>query len=120
MTTPSADPDTTMSTKRIAVLGSTGSIGTSALEVIAASEGRLRAIALSAHRRLDLLVTQAHQFRPKWVIATDEAAADRFRWNGLPRGTELVVGQRGLEEVAAADDVDGADVIHPGETTTAK
>jgi len=93
-------------TKRIAVLGSTGSIGTRALDVIAASEGRLRAIALSAHRRLDLLVTQAHQFRPKWVIATDETAADRFRWNGLPVGTELVVGERGLEEVAAAEDVD--------------
>ena len=88
------------------MLGSTGSIGTSALEVIAASEGRLRAIALSAHRRLDLLVTQAHQFRPRWVIATDEVAADRFRWNGLPRDTELVVGERGLEEVAASEEVD--------------
>jgi 1-deoxy-D-xylulose-5-phosphate reductoisomerase len=106
MTTPSADSASSTNTKRIAVLGSTGSIGTSALEVIAASDGRLRAVALSAHRRLDLLVTQAHQFRPKWVIATDEAAADRFRWDGLPRGTELVVGQRGLEEVAAAEDVD--------------
>jgi 1-deoxy-D-xylulose-5-phosphate reductoisomerase len=94
------------STKRVAVLGSTGSIGTSALEVIAASDGRLRAVALSAHRRLDLLVTQAHQFRPRWVIATDEGAADRFRWNGLPMGTELVVGERGLEEVAASEDVD--------------
>jgi 1-deoxy-D-xylulose-5-phosphate reductoisomerase len=93
-------------TKRIAVLGSTGSIGTSALEVIAASEGRLRAIALSAHRRFDVLVSQAHQFRPRWVIATDEAAADRFRWNGLPRDTELVVGQRGLEQIAADDEVD--------------
>jgi 1-deoxy-D-xylulose-5-phosphate reductoisomerase len=101
MTTPS-----TSTTKRIAVLGSTGSIGTSTLEVIAASEGRLRAIALSAHRRFDVLVSQAHQFRPRWVIATDEAAADRFRWNGLPMGTELVVGQRGLERVAADDEVD--------------
>ncbi len=94
------------STKRIAVLGSTGSIGTSALEVIAASEGRMHAVALSAHRRFDLLVTQAHQFRPRWVIATDEAAADRFRWNGLPRDTELVVGQEGLEQVAADEEVD--------------
>ena len=90
----------------MAVLGSTGSIGANALEVIAASEGRLRVVALSAHRRLELLVSQAHQFRPRWVIATDEAAADRFRWNGLPTGTELVVGERGLEEVAAAEDVD--------------
>src|SRR3990172_3437498 len=96
----------TTTTKRIAVLGSTGSIGTSTLEVIAASEGRLRAIALSAHRRFDVLVSQAHQFRPRWVIATDEAAADRFRWNGLPLGTELVVGQSGLEQVAADEEVD--------------
>lgn len=93
-------------TRRIAVLGSTGSIGTSALEVIGASQGRLRAIALSAHRRLDLLVTQAHQYRPKWVIATDPAAAERYCWSGLPMGTELVVGERGLEEIAAAEDVD--------------
>ena len=98
--------NSTPSTKRIAVLGSTGSIGTSALEVIAASEGRLRAVALSAHRRFDVLVSQAHQFRPRWVIATDEAAADRFRWSGLPMGTELIVGQRGLEQVAADDEVD--------------
>lgn len=97
---------TTTSTKRIAVLGSTGSIGTSSLEVIAASSGRLRAIALSAHRRFDVLVTQAQQFRPRWVIATDEAAADRFRWSGLPIDTELVVGQRGLEQVAADAEVD--------------
>jgi 1-deoxy-D-xylulose-5-phosphate reductoisomerase len=107
MTKSPADPATSnTNTKRIAVLGSTGSIGTSALEVIAGSQGRLRAVALSAHRRLDLLVTQAHQFRPKWVIATDEVAADRFRWNGLPVGTELLVGERGLEEVAAAEEVD--------------
>jgi 1-deoxy-D-xylulose-5-phosphate reductoisomerase len=98
--------NSTPSTKRIAVLGSTGSIGTSALEVIAASEGRLRAVALSAHQRFDVLVSQAHQFRPRWVIATDEAAADRFRWSGLPMGTELIVGQRGLEQVAADDEVD--------------
>ena len=107
MTTASTNSATAhASTRRVAVLGSTGSIGTNALEVIAASQGRLRAIALSAHRRLDLLVTQAHQFRPRWVIATDEAAADRFHWNSLPMGTELVVGERGLEEVAASEEVD--------------
>jgi 1-deoxy-D-xylulose-5-phosphate reductoisomerase len=94
------------STRRVAVLGSTGSIGTNALEVIAGSAGRLKAVALSAHRRLDVLVTQAHQFRPKWVVATDKAAADRFRWNGLPMGTELLVGEQGLAEVAASEDVD--------------
>jgi 1-deoxy-D-xylulose-5-phosphate reductoisomerase len=107
MTPPSTSTSSTPgSTKRVAVFGSTGSIGTSALEVIAASEGRLRAVALSAHRRLDLLVTQAHQFRPRWVVATDKLAADRFRWNGLPRDTELLVGEHGLEQVAASEEVD--------------
>ena len=96
----------TADTKRIAVLGSTGSIGTSALEVIAASQGRLRTVALSAHRRLDQLVSQAQQFSPRWVIATDESAAEKFRWSGLPMGTELVVGERGLEQVVAEGEVD--------------
>ncbi|HEY4232310.1 MAG TPA: 1-deoxy-D-xylulose-5-phosphate reductoisomerase [Lacipirellulaceae bacterium] len=92
--------------RNIAVLGSTGSIGTNALEVIAASEGRLRAVALSAHRSFDQLVRQAHQFRPRWIVATDEVAAQAFPWNGLPEGCELVVGQQGLEQVATAAEVD--------------
>jgi 1-deoxy-D-xylulose-5-phosphate reductoisomerase len=87
-------------------LGSTGSIGQSALEVIAASEGRLRAVALSAHARLDRLITQAAQCRPRWVVATDEAAAKLFDWSGLPQETELVVGQDGLERIVADDAVD--------------
>jgi 1-deoxy-D-xylulose-5-phosphate reductoisomerase len=93
-------------TKRIAVLGSTGSIGTSALEVIAASNGRLQATALSAHRQFGLLVDQARRFRPRWVIATDEAAAKAFSWTGLPKQTELLTGPQGLLDVAADAEVD--------------
>jgi 1-deoxy-D-xylulose-5-phosphate reductoisomerase len=92
--------------KNIAVLGSTGSIGQSALEVIAGGEGRMRAIALSAHARFDRLVTQAQLCRPQWVVATDEAAAKQFDWTGLPKGTELVVGQEGLERIVAHDQVE--------------
>jgi 1-deoxy-D-xylulose-5-phosphate reductoisomerase len=92
--------------RNIAVLGSTGSIGTNALEVIAASEGRLQAVALSAHSRLEQLVRQAQQFRPRWIVATDETAASAFSWNALPEGTELVIGQRGLDQVVAASEVD--------------
>jgi len=76
-------------TKNVAVFGSTGSIGKNALEVIAASEGRLNAIALSAYGKLDLLIEQARQFRPKWVIAADEGPASRFDWTSLPPGTQL-------------------------------
>ena len=64
-------------TKNVAVFGSTGSIGTNALEVIAASEGRLRVAALSAHCKLPQLLEQARQFRPRWVVATDEKLAPR-------------------------------------------
>lgn len=93
-------------TKNVAVLGSTGSIGTSALDVISASEGRLRAIALSAHDKLNRLMEQAKAFRPRWIVATNDSAAKAFDWSGLPSETELLVGAQRLAEVAAAADVD--------------
>jgi len=93
-------------TKNIAVLGSTGSIGTSALEVIGASEGRLRAVALSAHQKLGRLLEQARRFKPRWIVATDAGAAGEFDWSALPAGTELLVGPQRLAEIAAADEVD--------------
>ena len=93
-------------TKQIAVLGSTGSIGTSALEVIAASEGRLQAIALSAHSKLDLLLEQAIEFRPRWVVATDPEAAAGFDFSELPKGCELLLGPDQLVEVVGQDEVD--------------
>jgi len=92
--------------KMVAVLGSTGSIGTSALEVIEASEGRLQAVALSAHSRLDQLLAQAKQFRPRWAIATDPAVAKAFDWSSLPEGTELLIGPAAMAEVVARDEVD--------------
>jgi 1-deoxy-D-xylulose-5-phosphate reductoisomerase len=92
--------------KNVAVFGSTGSIGRNALEVIAASEGRLNAVALSAYGKLDLLLEQARQFRPRWVIAAEETVAGRFDWMSLPSGTELLTGPNALAEVAAASEVD--------------
>ncbi|HEX3598653.1 MAG TPA: 1-deoxy-D-xylulose-5-phosphate reductoisomerase [Lacipirellulaceae bacterium] len=93
-------------TKNVAVFGSTGSIGTNALEVIAASEGRLKVAALSAHCKLPQLLEQARRFKPRWVVATDEKLAAKFDWGGLPAGTELVVGCDSLSRVAVAEDVD--------------
>jgi 1-deoxy-D-xylulose-5-phosphate reductoisomerase len=92
--------------KNVAVLGSTGSIGTSALEVIDASEGRLRAIALSAHGKLKQVLAQAQHFRPRWIVVTDEGAASKFDWQDLPSETELVTGPAGLAQIVAADEVD--------------
>jgi 1-deoxy-D-xylulose-5-phosphate reductoisomerase len=92
--------------KNVAVFGSTGSIGKNALEVIAASNGRLRAIALSAFGKLEQLLEQARQFRPRWVIAADEGRARQFDWSSLPEGTQLITGPSALAEVAAATEVD--------------
>ena len=89
----------------VAVLGSTGSIGTSALAVIAAAPARLRAMALSAHARLDLLVEQAREVRPRWVVASDPVAAAAQDWSGLPKGVELLIGPEGLETVARHPEV---------------
>jgi 1-deoxy-D-xylulose-5-phosphate reductoisomerase len=92
-------------TKNVAVLGSTGSIGTSALDVVNASDGRLRVVALSAHGKLERLLQQAEQLKPRWIVATDEAAARRFDWSSLPRETELAIGSQALVQVATSDDV---------------
>jgi 1-deoxy-D-xylulose-5-phosphate reductoisomerase len=91
---------------QVAVLGSTGSIGTSTLEVIAGSAGRLAAIALSAHSNLELLARQAVEVQPRWVVATDAAAAARYAWPKLPSGVELLVGTKGLITAVTHPDVD--------------
>ncbi|MFO0789195.1 MAG: 1-deoxy-D-xylulose-5-phosphate reductoisomerase [Pirellulales bacterium] len=93
-------------TKNVAVFGSTGSIGTNALEVIAASEGRLQVAALSAHCNLPELVEQARRFEPRWIVATDAARARQFDWDDLPSATEVLVGAEALVKVAAAEEVD--------------
>jgi 1-deoxy-D-xylulose-5-phosphate reductoisomerase len=89
---------------QVAVFGSTGSIGRSALEVIEASDGRLRAIALSAHGNVELLRQQAERDRPRWVVVTEQDAAARF--GTLPAGCELLVGEEGLRRVASEASVD--------------
>jgi 1-deoxy-D-xylulose-5-phosphate reductoisomerase len=91
--------------KNIAILGSTGSIGRSALEVIAASEGRLCAVALTAHGNLTLLEKQARELKPRWIVATDAVAAGHD-WSGLPKETQLLTGLDGLLQVVRDPQVD--------------
>jgi 1-deoxy-D-xylulose-5-phosphate reductoisomerase len=86
----------------VAVLGSTGSIGVNALAVIAASQGRLRAFALSAHSKTDLALEQAIRLEPRFLVITDEEAAARQDWSALPEATELLVGHAALEELVGS------------------
>ena len=90
----------------VAVLGSTGSIGRNALEVIAASGNRLQATVLSAFSNVELLLEQALRFRPRFVVAVDPAAAGRIDWSSLPRECTLLTGSAALAEVVRHAEVD--------------
>ena len=85
----------TCPTRKIVVLGSTGSIGRSTLDVAAASGGYLRIIGLSAHRNCELLLVQAQQHRPRWIVVTDAEAAAAFDWSGLPAESIPGIKERG-------------------------
>jgi 1-deoxy-D-xylulose-5-phosphate reductoisomerase len=90
--------------KQIAVLGSTGSIGTSCLEVVRALSDRLAVFALTAHHNARLLSEQAEIFSPRFAVLCDrESAKD---WPGKTLPTELLVGAEAVANVASLPDVD--------------
>jgi 1-deoxy-D-xylulose-5-phosphate reductoisomerase len=91
---------------RVAVLGSTGSIGQSTIDVIAASRGRLVPHLLAAWRSTAALVEQARRLRPRWVVVGDPAAAAAIHPGDLPPGTELAVGPETLDELVADPAID--------------
>jgi 1-deoxy-D-xylulose-5-phosphate reductoisomerase len=91
---------------RVAVLGSTGSIGTSTIDVIAASGGRLEPFLLAAHSRVGQLLEQASRLRPRWIVVTDPAAAAEIGSAGLPAGTRLAVGPDALDEMVQDPSID--------------
>ena len=95
-------------TQRVAVLGSTGSIGVNTLDVIARHPEQFEVVALSAFRRIDELAAQCVRFRPRVAVVPTAAAADalhRSLAGGAP-DTEVHVGEAALEAVAAAPEVD--------------
>jgi len=92
--------------RKIVVLGSTGSIGTSTLDVAAASDGRLQVIGLSANRSCQRLLEQARRVRPRWVAVMDEESGRQFDWREVPPETQLLLGPEGIERMAVDDEVD--------------
>ena len=88
------------------MLGSTGSIGTSTLDVIAASAGRFAAFLLAAHRNVEQLVEQARACRPKWVVVIDPDAATAIDASELPSGTRLAAGPEALDELMHCPEID--------------
>ena len=92
--------------RNIVVLGSTGSIGSSTLEVAASSDGRLRVVGISANRSCGQLLEQAQATKPRWVVVCNEATGRSFDWEGLPAGTELLLGADGIQQIASDETVD--------------
>ena len=92
--------------KRIAILGSTGSIGTQALEVIDQHPAIFKVEVLTAMNQADLLISQAIQYKPSHVVIGDESKYELVK-NALS-GLNIVVhaGAKSLEEVVTLNSVD--------------
>lgn len=93
-------------TKRIAVLGSTGSIGTQTLDIIAAQPHRYSASLLVAGSRVDGLIEQARRFRPARAIIGREDLYPRLREALEPLGIETAAGPDAVAAAVAETDVD--------------
>lgn len=97
-----------MMKQRLTVLGSTGSIGTSTLDVVARHPERFEVFALSAATQVELLLAQCAQFRPRYAVMASAphaaALAEKLQANGLP--TQVIQTQDALEIIASHDDVD--------------
>lgn len=89
--------------KRIAIFGSTGSIGTQALDVIGANPDKFSAEILTAHVNDELLVEQALKYKPNMVVIGDEKKYSKVKEALASTDTKVFTGDKALEEVAAMD-----------------
>ncbi len=97
-----------MITQQVTVLGSTGSIGVSTLDVLARHPQRWRVFALTADTNDSAMVQQCRTFNPRIAVMNDPAAARRLEQalRGERVRTEVLAGKEGLREVAAHPEVD--------------
>ena len=97
-----------MTPQRLCILGSTGSIGTSTLDVVARHPDRYEVFALTAHSRVADLLAQCLQFRPRYAVLPSEAQARDLRQRLAAAGsaTEVMSGAPALCELAAHPQVD--------------
>lgn len=91
--------------KRIAVLGSTGSIGRQTMDVIRSHPDLFKAQVIAANKNIDRLKAQAEEFQPAAVVISDKEAGQKFRsiYDGP---AEVIIGEDGLSEVSVRGDVD--------------
>lgn len=92
--------------RRISILGSTGSIGTQALQVITNLPGEFQVVALTARRNAALLADQSQRFQAEVVAIADPDSAKELQERLSGTKIEVLIGMEGVLEVAARDDVD--------------
>ena len=96
-----------MRKKQIAILGSTGSIGTQALEVIEEHSDLYEVYCLTANNKVELLAEQAHKFNPSAIVIANEQRYDELKrlMSDLP-DVKMFAGKQALDEIVEADPID--------------
>jgi 1-deoxy-D-xylulose-5-phosphate reductoisomerase len=92
--------------RNIAIFGSTGSIGTQALEIIAANPNLFNACILTANNNTELLISQALTFKPNTVVVSNEANYATVKNALNPHNIEVLAGEQALRDVADAGNYD--------------
>jgi len=95
-----------MTSKKVVILGSTGSIGCNTLQVIEALSPDYEVIALSAHSKLDRLAEQADKYRPRYIAVTDTASMHTREKAFSGYSGSVLSGPESLTELAALDEAD--------------
>ena len=104
-----AHKEHTMTQQVLTILGSTGSIGESTLDVVSRHPEKFRVFALAGHRQVDKLAAQCKQFRPEYAVVGDAGHAaelgKKLKQEGID--TQVLYGSQALIDVASADEVSG-------------
>mgnify|MGYP000963841702 FL=1 len=98
-----------MTQQVLTILGSTGSIGESTLDVVSRHPEKFRVFALAGHRQVDKLAAQCKQFRPEYAVVGDAGHAAELEKKLKQEGisTQVLYGSQALIDVASADEVSG-------------
>lgn len=104
-----AHKEHTMTQQVLTILGSTGSIGESTLDVVSRHPEKFRVFALAGHRQVDKLAAQCKQFRPEYAVVgdADHAAELEKKLKQEDISTQVLYGSQALIDVASADEVSG-------------
>jgi len=92
--------------KHVVILGSTGSIGTSCLEVIDSLKDRVHLVGITAHTSWELLGRQSERFQPRWAVLSDESLSDSACRQAFSPKTDLSFGSSAIEQLASNPQVD--------------